>query len=273
MNKYFRWNKFVLIGMAVIAALLVATACRGAATGTINPTVAGGGGGGSPLIQPSGQTGASNAIVNTISVTGIGDASGEPDQATIMLGVSATDPDVSKAVGKSNETMQAIMDALKNKGIDAKDIQTANFSVWPEDRFDPQTNQPTGERLFHVDSMVQVTVRDLSKVGDVIDTGLTSGANTVSGLSFSIQDSKGLESEARKEALDNARGKAAEIAEAMTVQLGDAIIVSEQANYPGPVFGFATDKAEGMGGAGAPPISPGQQSVSVTLYVTFAINR
>jgi uncharacterized protein len=249
-----QWKKSGLLALAVIGAAILVVGCQGIAAAS-----------------PPAQNSNGGFPTNTISVSGTGTAYGQPEQATVMLGVSTTNADVSAAVEASNGTTQAIIDALKGLGIDEKDIQTINFSVWPEDRYD-NNGQPTGERVYHVDSMVQVTVRDLGKVGEVIDGGLGAGANTVAGLSFSLQNSGALESDARTKALDDARAKAQEIADALGVSLGDAIIVSETPIYGGgPVYGF--DTAEGRGGAGAPPISPGEQSVGVTLNVTFAINR
>jgi hypothetical protein len=215
--------------------------------------------------------GANSYPTNTISVSGTGQASGEPDNATVMLGVSVSDANVSDAVAKSNATMQAITDAMTALGVEAKDIQTTNFNVWPEDRYD-NAGQPTGQRIYHVDSTVQVKVRKLETVGDVIDQGLQAGANNIGGLSFGIEDSDALESDARMKALEDANRKASELAAAMGVSLGDIIIVSESTGGVPPIGYGKVEVAQAAGG-GAPPISAGELSVQVDVSVTYRINR
>ncbi len=240
-------SKGVLVGLILIVVLVLGTGC-----GSLSQ-------------------GANSYPINTISVGGSGQASGQPDNATVMLGVSVSDANVGDAVSKSNETMQAITDAMTALGIEAKDIQTTNFNVWPEDRYD-NTGQPTGQRVYHVDSTVQVKVRNLETVGDVIDKGLQAGANNVGGLNFGIENSDALESDARTKALDDAHRKASELAAAMGVILGDPIIVTESSGGFSPIAYGKVEVAQAAGG-GAPPISAGELSVQVDVSVTYRINR
>lgn len=258
--KQFAFSKRMLLFVLIAVVVLSLAACRGTIAGTTNPA-------------PASQTG--GLPTNSITVSGTGDAFGRPDVAFVQLGVSSTNENVGDAVNANNATMQAITEALTGLGIAAEDIQTTNFNVWPEDRYNPETGQPTGERVYHVDSSVQVKVHNLDMTSQVIEAGLNAGANSVGGLSFGIEDTDALEAQARTSALDDARAKASQLAEAMGVQLGDAIIVSEVVGgYLPPVMYDAAAAERGVGGgAGAPPISPGQQSVSVTVYVTFAAVR
>lgn len=246
----------------MLATLALVTSCAGIT------------GGGGPLPAQSAQPQGTGAgyIANTIAVSGYGEASGAPDIATITLGVSVTDPDVGEAVTRSNEVMQAVQDALTEAGIAAADMQTVGFSVWPEDRYDPQTGQPTGERVYHVDNQLSIKVRDLGQTGSVIEVGLDAGANTVYGLSFGVEDTSALEAEARTKAVEDARGRAQELAEALGVTLGDPISVMEgYGAYPPVVYGAAAD---GLGGGGgAPPISPGQLTTSMNVTVVYSITR
>lgn len=208
----------------------------------------------------------------TINVSGSGEAFGSPDIAYINLGVDVADADISAALDKTNTTMEGIIKALGDAGVDAKDIQTVNFSVYPEDKYDPQTGQATGERVYHVNNSVNVTVRDIAKVGGVMKAGLDAGANSVNGLNFGIADTKALEAEARKSAVADARDRAQQLADAFGVTLGEVISVSESfGNGPvQPLFGG--DQGLAIGGA-APQISTGQLSVSVQVSVTFAIGK
>lgn len=208
--------------------------------------------------------------VNSISVSGSGDASGTPDVAYVNLGVDTTDADVGKAVENANTEMAAIISAITDTGVDAKDIQTTNFNVYPEDKYDTN-GQPTGERIYHVQNSLSVTVRDIAKASAVIDAGLKAGADTVNGLSFGIDDTSALEQEARLKAVEDARTRAGQLADAVGVKLGNPIIVSEVTggSFP-PAIPYAAMDAAGMGGAG-PQITPGQLQVTVQVNVTFAI--
>src|SRR5512143_3980328 len=111
--------------------------------------------------------------VRTINVTGTGKVDLAPDIAYIYLGVHTEDVKAADAVAANNTQTQKVIDALKEAGIDAKDIRTTNFSIWPN-----QTYTPDGKPLdtkYMVDNTVYVTVRDLSKLGDLLDSVIAAG--------------------------------------------------------------------------------------------------
>jgi len=209
------------------------------------------------------------APVNSITVSGSGEASGTPDVAYVNLGVDTTDSDVGQAVENANQQIATIIAAIAETGVDEQDIQTTNFYVYPEDRYD-QSGQPTGERIYRVQNLLNVTVRDIGNVGAVIDAGLSAGANSVNGLTFGIDDTADLEQEARVNAVEDARQRAQQLAEAFGVTVGEPIIISEVTGgmFPPPVPYLAQDAA--IGGAGA-QITPGQLQVTVQVNVTFAL--
>jgi uncharacterized protein len=209
-----------------------------------------------------------NAPVNSISVSGTGDASGAPDVAYINLGTDTVNADVAQAVEQANTDMAAIIAAITATGVAPEDVKTVNFNVYPEDRYD-QNGQPTGERVYHVQNSLNVTVRDITKVGDVINAGLQAGADSINGLNFGIADTSALEQEARQSAVEDARQRAQELADIFGVTLGDPIIISEVTGQMFPPIPYAADVA--MGGAGGAQITPGQLQVSVQINVTFAI--
>jgi uncharacterized protein YggE len=219
------------------------------------------------LAAPTAQTGA--AIPNTITVTGTGEASGTPDVAYISLGVDITNPDAGQAVTDANAQMDTLVEAIRALGVDPADIQTVSFNVWPEDRYDPQTGAPTGERVYHVQNIVNISVRDIAQVGTVIDTGLKSGANSVNGLSFGIDDTSALEQEARLKAVDDARNRAQQLADDFGVSLGQPVVIVESSGN-GTIPLYATARLEAVGGGGS-SVSPGELSVNMVITVTFAI--
>jgi len=204
----------------------------------------------------------------TITVTGIGEAIGLPDIAVIQLGVNVVNADVGEAVASANQTIEDVKRAVVRLGVAEQDVQTTNFTVWPEDVYDPQTGLLSGERRYHADSTLQITMRDVSKAGEVIRAGLDSGANNVYGLTFSIDDTTALESEARGEAISDASGRAQQLAEKLGVTLGSPIAVGETLGGGGGIF---TGFERAVGGGGGAPVSPGQLTVTVTVNVTYEI--
>jgi uncharacterized protein len=214
---------------------------------------------------PSAATGQDSSLRNTISVSGTGEASGRPDIATVQLGVNVIDDDLGAALDESNVLVEAITSAMLSIGIAEEDLRTTNFNVWPEDLYDPRSGERTDERKFHVDSTLEIKIRDIDSSGDVIHEGLNAGANNIYGLTFGIDDPGDLEAEARSAAFEDARQRAAQLADEMGVTLGDPIIVSE--GFSGG--GFNTGFARAESGGGGPPISLGQLSVSIQVNVTF----
>ena len=207
-------------------------------------------------------------MTNTITVTGIGTASGEPDVAYVELGVETVNADLSTAFEEANTTMTTVIQALTDSGIDRLDIQTTFLNVYQEDIYDPQSGTPTGERTYHVQNFVRATVRDTATIGSVVSTAVEAGANRINGLSFGILDTAALESTARTAAVENARARATELAAALGLQVGDPISVREVYGSSSPIaLGGGFDRAQ----MAAATVSTGSLQVSVQIEVTFAL--
>jgi len=212
-------------------------------------------------VQPSGQA-------QGISVTGTGDASGAPDLALLDLGVSTEAKTVKEARDAAATAMNAVSDAVKGDGVADKDIQTRQFSIEPEYQYPDGKQELSG---FRVTNIVEVKVRDLDRVGEVIDDAAAAGGDVVQvqGLSFTIEKPETLRAQARKDAMADARARAENLAELAGVKLGKPISVTESASAPPTPF---SEKAiMGVGGEEATPIQPGELEVSVTVDVLFAI--
>lgn len=248
--KTIRMSKFTLCFLVVLAVL--AAACSS---------------------QPLGQASAAQPPApEVITVTGAGTARGEPDMATVSLGVTVSDARISAAVESSNETIDQITQELVALGVPEANIQTSNFNIWPEDVFDRQTGQNTGERIYHVDSTLQVRIEGTDMVGQVLQTAVENGANNVYGLTFGLQDTSGMAEEARASAIDDARGRAGQIAQALEVELGEVLSATEISG--GQVISVVEAEARGIGGGGGePPISEGQLAVNVMMEISFRIVR
>lgn len=208
--------------------------------------------------------------MRTLSVAGTGDANLEPDIAYIYVGVHTEKLTAAEAVAENTTQTETVIQAIKDFGIDAKDIRTTNFSIWPQERYDPLTGTPTGEKTYVVDNTVYVTVRDLDKLGDLLDTVVAAGANTVNSIQFDVADKDEALKDARAEAVKDAAEKAKELADAAGVQLGEVQTIGFYDNVSYPVF-------EGKGGGGADvaqaavPIQPGQLTFTVNVNVTYMI--
>jgi uncharacterized protein YggE len=209
---------------------------------------------------------------HTITVQGYGASRGDPDMATVNLGANAANTDISMAVQESNQLIADITAALQGLGIAPADIQTTGFTIWPEQIYDPNTGQITGEKRYHVDSSLQIIIRKVTDVGKVLETAINHGSDNVYGLTFGIQDSEGLAATARSDAIADARKRAEEMAQGLGVTLGAVSSASDFSN--GPIQPYFAPAEFGMGGGsgqGQPPISQGQMTVSVSVSVSFEI--
>jgi uncharacterized protein YggE len=211
---------------------------------------------------------AAPAQVRTISVNGTGQVTLSPDVAYVSIGVHSQAANVSDALSQNNEKAQAVSGALRELGIDPKDIQTSSFNIVPQQQFSPQ-----GEQMgttYSVDNTIYVTVRDLQVLGKLLDVVVRSGANSINGINFDVMDKSKALSEARRLAIESARSQAEEIAQAAGVTLGELQTMNVYSSSPPtPVF-------EGKGGAGmdaaSVPISAGQLIMRVEVSTVYAIH-
>ncbi len=212
-----------------------------------------------------------NAPPRLISVSGTGEVKTKPDMAVVNTGVTTEAPTAQEALSKNNAAMTAVIGALKTAGIAEDDIQTSNFSVSPQ--YPPyQPNQTTAPRIsgYQVSNQVTARVKNLAKLGSILDTLVRAGSNQISGISFDVDEPKPFLDDARKKAVADARAKAELYAAAAGVTLGRVVQISESGGIimpPQPMF-----RAAAMDGA-APsvPVAAGQQTLSASVSVTYEI--
>ena len=202
----------------------------------------------------------------TITAVGTGSASASPDVATAQIGVETQSASPEDATRENEERMKTVVEALTAAGIDMKDIHTAYYNLWAEQRYDPEKGQPTGEYIYHVSNSLSVKIRALSKVGAILSEAVEAGANNISGVSFSIEDTSALEMEAREKAVADAKARAESLAQLSGVELGEVVLVSEVIGGPVPIV-----MERAMGGGGGVSIEPGQLEVSMQVQMSFAI--
>jgi uncharacterized protein YggE len=206
----------------------------------------------------------------TLNVNGLGEVFLTPDVAYIYVGVHTEGATASEAVEENKAQTTAVIEALKAAGVDEKDIRTTNFSIWPSQQYGPD-GLATGTVVM-VDNNVYVVVRDLDGLGDLLDSVISAGANSINSIQFDVADKTEAVKDARAKAVEDAKAQAAELAEAAGVSLGEITSISFFDNSPYPMY-------EGKGGGGgmmyaeaaAVPIQPGQLSISVSVNVTYEI--
>ncbi|MEN6478928.1 MAG: SIMPL domain-containing protein [Anaerolineales bacterium] len=217
------------------------------------------------------QTTESTVGTRSITVVGKGTVTAKPDTAMATLGVETMGKSVKEATSESATIMTAILKALAAQGIAERDIQTSGYSVWSERNIDSEGNQ-SDQVTYRVTNTVTVKVRDLAQIGAVLDAAIDAGANSVYGVSFYLDDTAAVETEARKKAMADARAKATELAQLGEVEVGQVLSISEVVGGSVPYTSFnAKEMALASSGGGAGPISAGELDMSLTLQVTYAI--
>jgi uncharacterized protein YggE len=204
-----------------------------------------------------------------ITVMAEGKASAEPDLATINIGVENRAAEAQEAARENNEQMTAVMAALLEMAIPSEDVQTVNYSIQAEIDWENEEHRVIG---YVVNNSVLVKLRDMDKVGDVIDAVTEAGANNVYGIQFTFDDPSSLREQARADAMAEALKKAEALAQLAGVNLGTPRYISE--SFTETPFYYSEQmyaSQAGMGGGGEAPVSPGQREVFVQVQVTYDI--
>jgi uncharacterized protein YggE len=220
----------------------------------------------------------------TISVSGTGRISSAPDVAEIQVGVRSQAETAKKALAANNEAMNALFTALKERGVAAKDIETTQVQVSPQysqpaPRVQPRRPDAQEENEFipriigyRVDNTVQITVRQIDKMGAMLDATVEAGANQIHSISFRVDKPEKLMEEARKQAMADAKRKADTLAGEAGVVVGFPIKIEDDAGSPPPAPRFMGRAA--MMAAPAPmPIAGGEQEISVTVHVVYELKH
>ena len=270
----------------VLGAVLLLAACAGngddADATTTSDTVGDGGnaGGGAPAAAADAPVAATASSAGTgtgdaagpstagITVTGVGTVLGRPDTMTVTIGVNVVRPTVSEATAEATASATALFDALEAAGVAEQDIQTQNYSISPQYRYDEgSAPELTG---YQVSNTVLAKIRDVDTAGTVIDAAVAAGGDSsiVQGIGFSVEDDTERLAEARAKAFADARAKAEQLAELAGVELGQVVRMAETLGGASPVFGTEFAAADS---ASRTPIQPGEVTSEVRVDVVFAI--
>jgi uncharacterized protein len=175
-------------------------------------------------------------------------------------------PSARVATTDNNTKAQGVINAIKGFGVDGKDIQTTNFSIYPQQQYD--TNGKETGIIYMVDNTVYVTVRDLTKLGAMLDGTVNAGANNISNISFDVADKSAALSQARQAAVEQARKQADELTSATGVALGDVQTISYNDYTPPVAIQYA--RAATLSDSSV-PVQAGSMQISTTVTIVYTI--
>lgn len=213
----------------------------------------------------------------TVSVSGHGEIAAKPDMATVTSGVTSEGSTAREALDANTRDMAALIAAIKSAGIEPKDIQTSGFSVSPNYIYSDQKDAngytlPPKISGYQVTNSVTIRVRDLAGLGQVLDRSVTVGANTISGISFSVADPAKLYEQARKAAFGDAKAKATLYAGEAQEGIGPVISISEAQDVT-PPRPYAERQYSMAAPASAPvPVESGELTFSIDVQVTWGLD-
>jgi uncharacterized protein len=207
----------------------------------------------------------SDKLERTVSVSATGTVAAEPDIAHISAGVTTEGDTAMDAIARNNTVMAKVIEGLKAAGIAARDIQTTTLNVEPR-YSQPKDGRPGTVSGYRVVNQVRLTVREVKRLGEVLDQAIALGANQINSIGFDIANAETLKDEARKQAMANAKRRAELYATAAGVQLGQVLRISESVMEAvgRPMAGRAL-------AASSVPIEVGTRTLTVEVHVTYAL--
>ena len=205
----------------------------------------------------------------TLSVDGQGTGTAAPDMATVTIGVTTQGKDAAKAQNDNAWVSNQIQAAVRGLGIEEKDIQTRNYSFYPNYSTDKDhRNEVTG---YTVNNSVIVVVRDIKLTGKVIDAALSNGANEINSLDFSASDTKAVREVALLNAIQDARDKADIIAKGLGKRIVGIQNISESTGYI-ETRRFGGNMLMAVAKDAATPIAPGSLSLTANVHIDFILS-
>lgn len=215
---------------------------------------------------------AETAPVVTLNVTETVEAA--PDQAVVGTGVQTRASTATQAMRENAAKMERLIATLAKSGIAKKDIQTSGINLSAQYDYSNRDGQPSAPRFIGYEASNQLTIklRDIKKVGPLLDTLVEAGATNVNGPTFSIEDPTPMLAQARAAAMKSARAQADFYAQAAGYRSARLLTISESNSGGNPPMPMMTQRFK-ADSAAATPVEPGQVGSSVTLTVQYALER
>ena len=213
---------------------------------------------------------------STISLNGTGSVSIAPDMAVISFGVIKEAETAREALDANNKAMGAILNAMEEKGIEKKDLQTSGFNIQP--RYFYPKRKSNGEQPapkitgYMVSNNLTVRIRNIENAGEILDLSVTLGINSGGNIQFTNSDTITILKEARTKAVKDAIEKAQTLADAADVKLGAILNISENSSRPRPVP-IARANTLSVQEHAAVPIASGENKYQVTVQMSWEISQ
>jgi uncharacterized protein len=204
----------------------------------------------------------------TITVSGEGEATAQPDVAYVSIGVQTQGQTAAEASAENSRRMTAVLEVLRARGLGSRELQTSGLNVTPQFQRD-RPDQVTG---YQATNNLTATVNDVERAGELLDAALGAGANRIGGLRFGIRDTAALRQQALAEATQTARGRADVLAGSLGLRIiGVHSVAEEGVVVPRPVA-MAMDATPRAAAAPAPPppVEAGELRVTARVRVTFS---
>ena len=258
-----KWLFIITLGLVLIVAIPALMGCTAPATSQSTA---------SPVVVSQQTTG--------FWVNGKGEITVTPNLATVSLGVETMETNVADAQAEASDGMKKIMKSLADSGINQKDIQTGAFYITQRINWNSYQSSIIG---YTVTNMLTVKIRDMNKVGDIIDSAIAAGGDIIrmDNLTFSVEDPSEIYQQAREKATANARDKAEQYARLLGVKLGAPTYVSESTQQSNPYY-YGNNVGNYYSGNIPVPtvtdssdssISPGQNTITLNITVAYELIR
>ena len=224
-----------------------------------------------PLVHAQSATNAASTPDGTLlQVAATGEVHRVPDVAQLGVGVVTESAEAKDALASNAKRMNEVVAAVRRAGIAERDVQTSGVSLQPQYRY--VENAPPKLTGYQAHNRLSVKVRDVAKVGDVLDALVGVGANQIDGPSFMLDEPEAALDEARRDAVEKAQARAAMYAKTLGLAVRRIVSIDETGSgFPPPPRPMAYAKAEVAMDASSTPILPGEQSHSVTIHVVFEL--
>jgi uncharacterized protein YggE len=212
-----------------------------------------------------------------VTVSAYAEARHAPDIAVLSTGVVSLAPDANAAIHRNAERMAAVVAAIEASGIARKDVQTSGVSLNPEYAY--TAGRPPRIKGYYASNTVNITVREVGRLGEILDALVATGANQVNGPSFDIEDKDAVLDEARGKALAKARARADAYAKRLGLRVVRVISVDESGGRSAPMAGMVTrglvEQAAAMAtdAAANAPIAPGENVLGLNLDVVYELRK
>lgn len=204
--------------------------------------------------------------LRTLTVTGEGEARAAPDQASADFAVSIRDDSAETAVADAAAAMGRVLAALDAAGVAAADVQTTEIALAAVQRYDEGERRPIPDG-YQARHAVRVMVRDLARLGSVIDAAVAAGATETGGVRFALADPAAAHDAARRAAVAEAARAAAVLADAAGVALGAPLSIDLGGAFAQP----APRMMQAAAADAAMPVAPGELTFRATVTVTYAM--